>query len=120
MEYLVLKRLWHTADERYYSPGAGVDLSHVGLATRELLVKKRVVVPLNEYNELQRVKGIGQEYARALIEVGVRGIDDLLAVDAVDLSRRLDTGPGQVERWQAYARDTLEGNTDGNDHSTGS
>lgn len=108
-EFIALSRLWHTKDERYYPAGAAVDLSHLDAGAIERLVAGRVVLPRGDYNELRRVRGIGEAYALALVEAGVRGVDDLLAADAHELARELaSVSVATVERWQARAKARLE------------
>jgi hypothetical protein len=44
-EYVVLQRIWHTAEGRYYEPGSVVKLEHLSPDEVEQLVKDGVIEP---------------------------------------------------------------------------
>lgn len=104
--FIALTPLWHTKEKREYPIGAEVNLSHLSEEQREALVDEHIVAPLSIVKTFEAIKGVGHEYARVLVGVGIVSLEQLIATQAGEVERRAPAlSVAQVSDWQRQARD---------------
>lgn len=109
MDYVAKQLIWHSRQQRYYDVGEIVPLDHLQIDEVQLLVQAGIVANADQFSELERVNGVGTEYAKALARVGIHSLRELVEADSHALEAAIGVASvQQIIAWQAHARTLLQ------------